>query len=445
MATSGDTPEAPFTWSGLAGPSDQVRPGRGRTAPSGLISRGAAAFMARVKYTWVKVVRALGAGLFAVVASGCAVSTTTAGPALVHPSLPYATAYEDTKTKSVLGDDWILENYRTASTASDGTATLERKEGYTLDYELDFDNDDKTDMSVTLPMPDLLFLSRRTNARIEVSTVLLDQRLGDKELQNLLESLLAAQTGSRARIVAAGKREAISVQKRYASRAVEVSEASLGPHKGLVATVERADLDQVELDANARSRRSRLFLLRAPFDYYAVESQIFTTDGAPSKPPKTHRYRVLLIVDYENSAAEFDAQYPDFVKLMNKLHVLTDDMLLDLLTEELAKCSSGTPAQVALDIGPDGIASFGERSGFIPECPAFASSYPFPATGSERHVTRKYDFSKPRRPAWLDQGSFSEQRAAPTGAPAPTPADPPAPEVPASPPASEPAPVTSKP
>lgn len=382
-----------------------------------------------MKYTWVQVVRALNGGVFALVVSGCAVSTTTAGPALVHPNLPYAVAYDDTKTKSVLGDDWILENYRTASTSSNGTATLERKEGYTLDYELDFDNDDKTDMSVTLPLPDLLLLSRKTNARLEVSSVVLDERLGDKTLQNLLESVLSAQTGSRALFVAAGNKAAIGVQKRYAARAIEVSEASLGPHKGLVATVERADLDQVELDKSARSRRSRLFLLRAPFDYYAVESQIFTTDGAPTKP-KTHRYRVLLIVDYENSPADFEAQYPDFLKLMNKLHVLTDDMLLDLLTEELAKCSNGTPAQVELEIGPDGIASFAERTGFIPECEAFASSYPFPATGSERRVTRKYDFSKPRRPAWLGQGSYSEQRSAPAETPAPSPADPPAPAAP---------------
>lgn len=376
-----------------------------------------------MKYTWVQVVRVLVAGVIGIVASGCAVGTTTAGPALVHPNLPYAVAYEDSKTKSVLGEDWILENYRTASTASDGTATLERKEGYTLDYELDFDNDDKKDMSVTLPLPDLLFLSRKTNARLEVSTVLLDERLGDKTLQNLLDSLLSAQTGSRARLVAAGSKEVVGVQKRYASRAVDVSEASLGPHKGLVATVERADLDQVELDAKARARRSRLFLLRAPFDYYAVESQIFTTDGAPTKP-KTHRYRVLLIVDYENSPADFEAQYPDFLKLMNKLHVLTDDMLLELLTDELAKCSDGTPAKIELDIGPDGVGTIAERTGFIPECAPFAAGYPFAATGTERQVSRAYDFSKPRVPAWLAQGSYSEQRAAPAESAAPAPADP---------------------
>jgi hypothetical protein len=43
---------------------------------------------------------------------GCAQGSTTAGSALIHPAFPYAITYDDEEKKSVLGDDWKLENYR---------------------------------------------------------------------------------------------------------------------------------------------------------------------------------------------------------------------------------------------------------------------------------------------------------------------------------------------
>jgi hypothetical protein len=59
---------------------------------------------------------------------GCAQGSTTAGSALIHPAFPYAVTYDDEEKKSVLGDDWKLENYRRREQSSD----IERKDGYQI-------------------------------------------------------------------------------------------------------------------------------------------------------------------------------------------------------------------------------------------------------------------------------------------------------------------------
>ena len=44
--------------------------------------------------------------------AGCAPGSTAAGSALVHSKFPYAVTYDDERTKSILGPEWTLENYR---------------------------------------------------------------------------------------------------------------------------------------------------------------------------------------------------------------------------------------------------------------------------------------------------------------------------------------------
>jgi hypothetical protein len=331
----------------------------------------------------------------------------TAGSALVHQQFPYAVTYDDEQGKSVLGDDWALENYRKV-TAPDKEVSLERKTGYETTYEFDFDDDDKQDAEATLPNPDLVLVSKKTNARIELRTLLLDTRLANKELRVLLTNIVESGTGTRALFVGFGK-ATLGAEKRFASRLLESSPATLDGNAGLVATVEHANLDQLELNPNARWRRSRLFLVHAPFDYFAAE-----TLYQEKFERKYHKYRVLLLVEYSNMPEDFEAQYPEFLRLLNKIHLLKDDELLSYLAQPLSECSKGTTNALKLTISKDGQASIDKAEGLDMMCSSpIVSAYRFAATGESRTIDHKYDFSKDLKPAWLTENGYAEERSTP--------------------------------
>jgi hypothetical protein len=367
----------------------------------------------------MKIVWWLVLGVFAM---GCAPRASTAGgSALVHPQFPYGVSYDDADAKSVLGDEWKLETYRRKRQRTQrAPIELERKEGYEATYLFDVDEDDKTDDKVRLPIPDLLFVNRRTNARLEVVTLLLDNVFARRELRVLLQNVVEGGTGTRSLFVGFG-RSADGVQKRYASSLVESHEATLGGQPGLVATIEHADLDQLQLTPNARARRTRLFLMRAPFDYYARGS------SDASGVTHLHQYKALLMVEYSNAPEDFDAQHPEFLRLMSKLHFIGDLRMLDYLQDELVACAKGKPsdASISLEISGQGRATLRSASGLALVCTTnLIKAYPFAATGKARIINKSYDFSKEAPdPAWLDQNEYAEATPAvvPVVPPAPAP------------------------
>jgi hypothetical protein len=371
-------------------------------------------------------------GLLAALTQGCMVSQTRVidSDALLHSKHPYAVAYDDRKSFSVLGDDWQLETHRIHKDDTSGSLKIERKENYTTTYEYDFDDDDKSDEKEILPNPDLVLVNGRTNARIEVTTLLLDKRLAKKELRVLLNDIVDSASGTRSLFVGFG-RVAGGVEKRFATRLLESSPAELQGNQGLVATIERANVDQLQLNPNARWRRSRLFLVHAPFEHYVLEDK--PGDDSVGPPAKAHPYRVLLLVEYTNTPEDFEAQYPDLVRFLGKLHFLNDDELLELLAPSLRACGNEEPNRptVQLSINAIGEASLEEESGFDRLCVAdVLPLVRFTANGAKRKVSHNYDFTREQKAAWLGHSSYTEQRVAPSAAKAPSAEPAPAPSAP---------------
>lgn len=370
--------------------------------------------------------------VLAVLMVGCMPGGSTAsGSALVHPNFPYAVSYDDPQAKSVLGADWKLETYRRKDRrAPTDPIELERKKDFEATYEFDFNDDDLVDARVKLPIPDLQLVNKRTDARLEVVTLLLDSKLADKELRLLLKEIVDRGSGARALFVGFG-RSAASIQKRFATRLIDSQEASLGGQKGVVATLEHADLDQLELNPNARSRRTRLFMMRAPFDYFAREGNAGTPNLA-----KFHKYRVLMLVEYSNTPEDFDAQYPEFLRLMSKLHLVGDVRMLGYLQEALAPCAKEKgSATLFVDVSAQGEGTLRSATGLDQLCAGrVIKPYPFAATGQPRLISGKYDFSVPlEQPDWMALNEYVEQprtaaspaatetpAAAPTAAPSDT-------------------------
>lgn len=375
-----------------------------------------------MKNAWrLAVVLGLGLGL-----GGCASGSTTAGSALVHPKFPYAVTYDDEAQKSVLGEEWRLENYR----HKDRSADIERKRNYDLRYAFDLNDDDKADTHEEFPYPDLLFINRKTNARLELSTLLLGEKLADKELRVLLNDLVSSRSGTRSLLVGFGQ-AALGIEKRFATRLLDSAEATLDGNKGLVATIERADLDQLQLNPNARWERSRLFLMHAPFDYYVPGGN--AQDASGQRDTRTFKkFRVLLVAEYTNTPEDFDAQYAAFPRLLNKVHVLDDGKLMAYLGQPLSTCKGHQArATVDVNISETGKARVVGTAGIGRTCAqAAVTAFSFASTGATRTLSTSYDFNLPQRPAWLTQLGYQEQRVAAV-APAPAAPLPAAPAAPA--------------
>ncbi len=165
-----------------------------------------------------------------------------------------------------------------------------------------------------------------------------------------------------------------------------------------------------------------MFLMHAPFEHYVAEPYVHvgTSDvapGGPAAPAKFHKYRVLLLVEYTNNPEYFEAQYPEFVRLLNKLHMLTDEMFLQYLAEPLARCAGKDPkANLSVRISELGKASLQSAQGLDSICSAgVLETYTFAATGEARTAAMSYDFSAPLKPKWLTEGGYVEQRSPPEG------------------------------
>lgn len=391
--------------------------------------------------------------LFAWLMVGCLPASTTSGPALVHPNFPYAVTYDDQDQRSVMGNDWNLETHRVKKTTTqDATAStkidLERKDGFDVTYEFDFNDDDRTDARARLQEVDLVLNNRYNSARLEVITTLLDSRVADKKPRLLLDEMVLNDRGTHALFSGFG-READG--KRYASKLLDVQEATLGGHKGLVATIDRIEAGQLAANSQAPWRRTRLLLLPAPFAYYVAEKKPAasspsgssatsltntpTTSAAPEQA-EYHPYRVLLLVEYSASSEDFEAQYPQFLRLLGKLHILNDERLLAYLASQLGPCSKEhlKESKLTLDISPLGEPSVANSTGFDSMClSSSVGGYRFTATGEKHQVSGTFDFTQtPPAPDWLTKSEYSEERPA---AAAPTDAAPAAPSDGATPPA----------
>lgn len=376
--------------------------------------------------------------LFAWLMVGCLpAGSTMTGPALVHPNFPYAVMYDNEHDKSLMGPEWDLETHRKQTqTKADAPVELERKKGNEASYKFDFDDDDGTDAKAKLPMPDLVLTNRKTSGRLEVATLLLDKKLADKELRVLLNQVIENNSGTRSLTLGFDGSE---VEKRFASRLLDSEEAALDQQRGLVATIDRVDLDQLQANPKAVWRRSRLFLVRAPFEYYAYRtvqppSGSDPTNAANQPRREYHSYKVLLMVEYSNAAEDFEPQYPEFLRLLGKIHPMNDDQFASYLGLQIARCSSDHSSGSSVDfaISALGEVSVDKSKGFDTLCLSSAvSGYTFAATGEDHKVSATYDMSKPiPTPEWLTKSGYTEQR--PAAATEPAPAAPPAPATPPS-------------
>lgn len=335
--------------------------------------------------------------------TGCTGTSNFSGPAYAHEVHPYVVTYDDQTARSLLGPEWILDNYQRVPPAYEGgEAELKRKDTseYTADYAFDLDDDGTYEDKEELPRFDLLFKHRKTNAEIWLSTVPLSREYSDKELRLLVDNYVDAMSGSGAVVFKLGEGAGVEA-KHYSARLLEQSEAKLSGFDALAATIEIANVDQLKLSPDARKEKVRVVLSRP--NLWLVRERM---------PKPSVRYRVLMVVGYSNSPQDFEAQYPEFERFVGKIHVLSDEQALDLVGLTLQECKSGAASStVVVKVYKNGDASLKKSANLDEFCANGVVGGRHFQRGSERELERTYDWSKAALPpSWLHESSYSESR-----------------------------------
>lgn len=346
--------------------------------------------------------------LGALLSASCAKPAAFRGPAFGNENHAYAVTYDDAYNQMILGPDWILDNYqRTPARKKGDPDTFTRKVGneYTSVAKFDLDDDGTYEDTVKLPSYDFLFKNRKTNAQIWVSTIPLSRDLGDKELRVLLSNYVDLASGAGAVVVNFGLGGmTVSGGKRFSARLLEKAEAQLMGQAALAGTIETADIDQLKLSPDARWEKTRVVLVKPEFRFGRGDA----------------RFRVLMIAGYSNNPEDFDKQYPEFKRLLSKVHLLTDAQVLALLTQGMQSCARTVKKLSTLVVVVDSVGKAKATSvvNLATTCATkLLQRQGFPATGVARSFSYTYDWSKPLSFAWLSQGAYSEVEPEPVVAP----------------------------
>jgi hypothetical protein len=338
---------------------------------------------------------------------GCVPTSNFKGPAYMHEQHAYMVSYDKATNQQVMGDEWILDNYRRGETTPGSSPnTLSRKDApeYMTLYSFDLDDDGKYEDKEKLPAYDLLFKHRKTNAQIWVSTIPLSRETAEKELRVLLDNYVDAMSGSGAVVFKLGTGIAVD-EKRFSARLVEKTPVKMSGKEALAATIEVANVDQLKLSPDARREKARIVLVRPDFR--------ILRERMGQKPVP---FRVLMVVGYSNGPEDFDAQYPEFERFLGKIHLLTDEQVMELAAADLEACANNPHQSSTLEmlVRPHGSLKINRQatSNLEQMCAseAFAALH-FPLMDEERTVKHVYDWSKPPKLKWLTEATYEEPDA----------------------------------
>jgi len=223
-----------------------------------------------------------------------------------HASFPYRVM--SGSGGAIMPADWRLDNFHLTNGAYVPKTTAE----YRSRYELDHDDDGRADDTVRASRYDLRFTNRRYSGEIWLRTIPLGAADAELELPVLLRRYVEGIAGSGftvTQISGPTGHVALTVaERRFAARVLDYAPVTVQGVEALVATIEVANVDQLQLDPNARGERARLVFVRAPF-----------TLDRPRRGVEVSRYRVLLAAGYVASPADYERGRVDFEGLVSRV------------------------------------------------------------------------------------------------------------------------------
>ena len=243
-----------------------------------------------------RVVGALGVVLLA----SCTSSGVFSKDAFHNKVYPYTIGYTDPKDRSILGPDWLVENY---FSNDDGVPTGQKTDdGYRKDREIELANGEKT--LTTVDVFDVLLAHKTSSGIIWLRTIPVSPRAQARNLRVVAEEYAEALSGRGFFARDLGRFEVSA--KEFASRFIEGHEAVLAGMPAYDATIEVANVDQLKLDSTNRVCRIRVVFARTPFNL-------------PRDRPTGDDLPVQLMAGYVNNPTDFDREAPAFEKFLGLL------------------------------------------------------------------------------------------------------------------------------
>jgi hypothetical protein len=205
--------------------------------------------------------------------------------------------------RAFISGDWRVENFLPSGSAKSGS-------DYDTAWYVDSDDDGEDDEMESASYYDLRLEHRRNNGSIWVRTFPVSDVVYDKALtvlvQNYVENIASAG------YFTAGISEAGTLrveERRFATRVLDTQTIGLDHHDAAAVLFDVANVNQLQMTADARSARALVVISRTPFRY-----RVRTALGVREWP-------VLMFVGYANAPADFDASLPDFQRFLGTIEL----------------------------------------------------------------------------------------------------------------------------
>ncbi len=239
-----------------------------------------------------------------VLLSGCtkAMTGTLTPEGYTHGK--YAMAIDNSAGESLLPEGWRLDS----AYEKHGKLKAKNTPDYETKFSFDTDGDDKIDTNRTELIYDLRYVHKVHSGVIWIRTVPISNELREKELRVLMQDYVDEVAGAGYEVVNIGQAR-LMVEKRYAAEILRRGRGEVGGEAAYGASFAVANIDQVQVDKDARRERVMVVISRPGFEY----------DVGPHSGSKGASYPVLFIAGYSSLPDDFDAGLQDFQALLQRV------------------------------------------------------------------------------------------------------------------------------
>ncbi len=261
--------------------------------------------------------------------------------------------------------NWTLENVQRKGRPGELISKL--GQAYERSVMFDTDGDGSYETAQRVWNDELSFRHRRSDARMSVSVLPMDQSMADTDMEVLVRNYVDAVSGGGTVSVHIGPGTSASTERRFATRILDAGVFTVAGEPAGGATFEVANVDQLELSKEARWERARVVLIRAPWQVVAGGQH-------------TSTWPTLIRVLYVTRADSFESQVSDFNDLVKAIDFEGHRVAIDRQAKQIGACLDEPTDGVKLvltvatdgDIGPvkllkDGVQGQGRHGDFMEE------------------------------------------------------------------------------
>ncbi|MBI5490798.1 MAG: hypothetical protein HY905_25925 [Deltaproteobacteria bacterium] len=217
---------------------------------------------------------------------------------------PFRIAYVDATTRAVMGPGWMLDNWMPFPNGSPRTQIKSAE--WMTELLVDAAEDGRYDFTAEIPKFDLHWTERHTGALIWIRSLPLSRRLADRDLSVIGHDWVEEIAGGEWWAACLGGC-AVGEERHWATTLVSEELTFVSGVGAFDVTFDIANVDQLQLDPDARTARARLVLVRPGY-------------RMPLRGGE-HRYEAptLVALGYAQTPDRFDEHAAEFEDLLRRI------------------------------------------------------------------------------------------------------------------------------